>query len=349
MPYIQITKCIAPSDYDRSQATTWDAFLRALAVSGITLGALALILVSLFGGPIGWGVSIAVAFCAFAASLKDGINNKRLVCIGKDKCIIGIVMPGSLEPPGLGIDNDYSFNLMPLPHNVEDDRSHVINDGYLGTLFITDRPEITAIGLETDLLPEHRHHNNIHCELEGDRPNVFADALCVAGVIIGAAIAAGELLAFLGLPVLVIVVIVAFIILAAITGIIAATYSAHDGNAEDAADDIISATISEWDVFVVKGDRVFEGGHFPGWNEIHPVKHLQKLWNEQKNPSGIIGIKNASIDASMFIWVQALVNRWCDAIKEGADRVVIDAQNQPENQWTDHPSVDGCAGILVIS
>jgi hypothetical protein len=136
--------------------------------------------------------------------------------------------------------------------------------------------------------------------------------------------------------------------------VILETYSAHDGNAEDAADDISSATISEWDVFVVKGDRVFEGAHFPGWNEIHPVKHLQKLWNEKEARSGlgigsgIIGSKNASIDDSTFIWVQALVNRWCDAITEATNPTVLNAQNQPENQWTDHPAVDGCIKPPVI-
>ena len=346
MPFIQITKCVAPADYHRDEATTADAFIKAFVISGITFTLIWILLGSLVGDFVASGVAVAVALCTFAAIFKDVINNKRLVCIEKDICTIGIVIPRTIEPPpGFPhIDNDFCFNLIPLPHNIEDDRLHVINDGHLGQ-FISDPDEITAIGLSTtdDLY----HSNNIHCELEGDRPNVFADALCIAGVIIGAAIAASEVLiilfGWLG------ALAVAIIIGLAIAGVIAATFLlSHDGNAEDAADDIKSATISDWDVFVVKGDRVFEGAHFPGWNEIHPVKHLQKLWNEQKNPSHIIGNTNASIDASTFVWVQALVFRWCDAITEATNPTVLDAQNQPENQWTDHPAVDGCYAIPVI-
>jgi hypothetical protein len=193
MPYIQITKCIAPADYNKNLATaTTDSVLSITLYTLFWGGFFGTAIAMLLGVVVGLGVGVAAAFCAAAQAIKDTINNKRLVCIknGKDKCIIGIVMPGSIEPPGQGIDNDYCFNLMPLPHNVEDDRDHVIHDGHLGELFISDPPEITAIGLSTDPLPENKHHNNIHCELEGDRPNVFADALCVAGVIIGAAIAA---------------------------------------------------------------------------------------------------------------------------------------------------------------
>jgi hypothetical protein len=83
---------------------------------------------------------------------------------------------------------------------------------------------------------------------------------------------------------------------------------------------------------VVKGTWVYDSAH-EGWNEIHPIKHCQR-----------IGTWEGSWTAAGFPpgYEKEAVDRWCGAIGKAADPLVVSEQERPENQWQIHPSVDGC-------
>ena len=68
-------------------------------------------------------------------------------------------------------------------------------------------------------------------------------------------------------------------------------------------------------------------GH-DGWNEIHPIKHCQRIgtWSGGWN-----------IDAKIAR------DHWCEAVGTVSSPLTRDNQQRPENQWTIHPVIDGCA------
>jgi hypothetical protein len=126
------------------------------------------------------------------------------------------------------------------------------------------------------------------------------------------------------------------IILLAVT---AAWAAATDGNASDAL--VGGGTLTYGDVIVVTGRWVYDAAH-EGWNEIHPVKTIQKLTGSAADYGG---------DFDGFR------SRWCTAIgaiptfdgpgvrpvgMTPAQTTTYDNQLQPENQWIFHPAIDGC-------
>ena len=82
------------------------------------------------------------------------------------------------------------------------------------------------------------------------------------------------------------------------------------------------------DILVIQGTWVYDSAH-EGWNEIHPIKHCQKIgtwertWNESPVPDGN-------------------PKRWCEAIGAASDPLTVAAQDEPQNQWVIHPVIDGC-------
>lgn len=364
MPFTQITHCVDPSvAKDNTYSVGEDTIYGLLA--GLVAGGLIGLLLGLAVDPfVGIGAGIAIGACVMIREWQELYNNHRLICVAKDQCVIGTVT--NIEPPpGFPhVDNDYTFNLVPFAHNLQDDRDHVVNDGFLGTQFVKDPDSILALDIHSSTPVENPPlgTNAIHCELEGNLPDVIADAICIAAAVAGALIAASSALCLalagtlgpLGLLIC-IALIIAIVLLAAGAATALAFALAHDGTPADAADDANSATLTEGDVFVVKGDHVYEGGHLPDtWPEIHPVKHLQKLWDQKtipdifKNQMSQVNPGPYDTTTPFFAELTALVSQWCQAIKKGDDPIVIKAQKDPSNQWIDHPLIDGCQPPVII-
>jgi len=95
------------------------------------------------------------------------------------------------------------------------------------------------------------------------------------------------------------------------------------------------------DRVVITGRWAYDAGH-DGWNELHPVKSIQRIDDDQ-------------IDR----WdrFEALHGRWCPAVSivppvtlpgvrpigmTSTQETVYDAQQRPENRWNVHPLLDGC-------
>jgi hypothetical protein len=103
--------------------------------------------------------------------------------------------------------------------------------------------------------------------------------------------------------------------------------------------------LSPGDLIVAHGRFVYDAGH-SGWNELHPLKTIQKLGDRDYYP--------VESDPAAF------VKRWCDRVSEvpppdrdgpggtpqsmtPEQQATWDAQTKPQNRWTIHPLIDGCA------
>jgi len=184
----------------------------------------------------------------------------------------------------------------------------------------------------------------LHVECEGSRVHdvctaialftlgPVGDAICHAtflGIPIGDVVC--RVIALLAAPVL---------IPALLSAVTAAWVGATDGNQADARTDGRGGDLNFGDLVVVTGRWAFDAAH-QGWNEFHPCKTIQKIDSE-------------SYDAANF---QDYRNRWCTLTAvippysppglkptdmTPAQQAVYTNQQQPENQWIFHPTVDGC-------
>jgi hypothetical protein len=179
----------------------------------------------------------------------------------------------------------------------------------------------------------------LHCECEGSRISdilgtLETDAFGISG--------SGFCdFTFVGIPVGSVVCFIAQAVSLPFTlgPAIAAWFLASDGNPDDARTDPNGGELKIGDILVVTGRWVYDAGH-TGWNELHPVKTIQKI---DPDPAA------APAD---------VVKRWCDllapvpppdatpATMTPAQLATALAQQQPANQWTLHPAVDGCQGSI---
>lgn len=341
----QYTHCIDVTKFDGITSPV-GPLLYALGYG--TMGAL--VGLGLFVGPVGWGMVSAGASAALGGPVLVGLMvagaaygigegicakqlNGRLICLGKDKCAFGIIKEDPEDPAWISfldpLDNDYTFNLTLLPHQVDDSRDNMSQDGFQGTEFVASQSAITSRGFKYE-----GERNYLHCEIEGGRAQFSCDVWKALAPFMGIAAAvcvAGFWIACLILLALLLVAVLSMFV------------NGHDPSASDAAVDEASGNIAKGDWVVVTGDHVFEGGHSPAWNEIHPVKSLQKI---NPNFSFQLPIVNATVPYDMsqpfFMGLNDFKNRLCGALGVATSPLTIDEQTKPKNIWVDHPDVSGC-------
>lgn len=318
MAYRQYTQCVPPKDHTGIAPTI-------LAIVASALGAIGLATIA---GALAVG-AVALAIIAYCRWwLYD-----RLVCLSGDRCAIGMLL--TIEPPenksGLDrFDTDYSINLLLAPHRVGDSRT-TIEGGLQGDLIkeqaATKDEGMDFAGYETRQWGNYPKTAVLHCEFEGGGVQTLYDgakaALAVAAV--------GS--AFCFIPIIGwIVCAIAGAVAAAI--LIAAIVAALNdkGNPAHVNPDLgelhtNDATGLGADLLVVSGTWVYDSAH-EGWNEIHPIKHCQRIgrWTGSWN-----------VDAKIAR------DHWCEAVASASAPLTRDHQTGPENQWTLHPMVDGCA------
>jgi hypothetical protein len=331
---------------------------------------------SLGSAIIGGGLDILLKVC-------DYILHGKLVCLGGDRCAIGRVASFETVDDKSGfekIDNDFSINLalcpnplsglqpgiknripnhhgeeknkqgelikeqadMPQPREVETDSNKVISARFTGTFtkihtFLSlSNPIPEKIANESDSTTW--HVPVFHCEIEGERANLvcaaanalwgpISDTVCRIKIF---GIPIGKLVCFL--------ISVPFAL--AILPILAAAWVAgssdnrdFDGGGDLKADDLV----------LIRGRWVYDAGH-SGWNELHPVKHIQKIPDDK---------------ACTWESFDELHDRWCGETAKvpphasatpgmkpqdmtPEQEAIYDAQLAPENRWVFHPEIDGC-------
>lgn len=307
--------------------------------------------------------------------LLDYMLNKKLVCLDGDRCAVGrVVSFETVDEKSFpaDVDNDLSINLMLFPSSLgdfvgkdgteawEDAKTEVQgeliteqadmpeprtpDDGkhyshYATNVTIEDAYAIggfnTMVKLEQPI-----HVPVLHTECEGSR---IHDLLVTLQDI--ESLGFGK--DFCDIPVIGwITCAIAKIFLSPIIvgALIAAWFTADDGNPDDARVDPDAGELALGDLLVITGRWVFDAGH-AGYNELHPVKTIQKIGGKADYPLE---------DPVTF------VKRWCERTSDapppdrdgpgGAPQSMTpeqqatwDAQLEPHNRWVIHPAIDGCA------
>lgn len=354
MAFKSYTQCVDPHDYENPDFTL-EAVLAGLGV--------------LLSNP-------AVAVYAGLSILEEALDymlNKKLVCLGGDRCAVGRIVGFETvedKPFPDSVDNDFSINLMLYPSSLGD---FVGKDGdtswqeakteIQGQLISeqADMPEprtpsgskhydpyfvdvdivdAYAIGGFNTMIPlkENIRVPVFHVEAEGSRIHDLLKTLQdIQSLGLGSK--------FCKIPIIGwVVCAIAKVLLAPIiaAALVVAWFAADDGNASDARVDPEAGKLELGDLVVVTGRWTWDGGH-SGWNELHPLKTIRKAGTKADYPPD----------------PESVVKRWCTLTSEvpppdrdgpgGAptgmtppQQKTWDEQRQPENRWVIHPAIDGC-------
>jgi len=334
--------CVQPADYVPLQAST-------LAILSVIFGVVS----GIFGNPLGGAISGAL-WIAAVFDLCRYLEGGKLICHELKVCVIGRLVeliPVGQDKSGLeNMDDDFTFNIVISPHASVESLSHVdATDPYQGK-YIQRQPGPDSLGLgyvgESVTFPHGSSTGGsletevLHCEVKGCRVH----DVCLVLKVMSFPTAAAAVIC--SIPIIGwVACLVAMLVVAAITliagGIVWA--ATHNGDINDVLDpDSGTLTPADpdtglgGDIVLVLGDWTYDAGH-DGWNEIHPVRYVQKL----DIPEEFRGATEA--DAALVDRFKAeVLDPWCFEVGRTEDPLVRAEQDKPENSWHIHPSIDGC-------
>jgi hypothetical protein len=307
----------------------------------------------------------------------DYMLRGKLVCLGGDQCAIGRVTNfetvADKSFPDT-IDNDFSINIVLAPWDLEsfthgsrlDNYNMVANDtspgsqGYLikeqlgmpiprestegdlpnkryggmfktfpSRVYIDYNPDPGRSGSPYDVPV-------LHCEIEGDRAFLVCSTLDKLSSLIpgnGSFCRKNGFFKFL-------CKVAAWLLTPVIMPYL---MEAWDLGSNDNRDFQGASSLTPGDYVVIIGRWVYDAGH-SGWNELHPVKSIQKISREMYKSEGYY----------------KLHDKWCDQYKKippisgpgfhtkdmtAEQQNVYDNQRRPENRWYLHPLLDGCESV----
>ena len=331
MPYVQHTKCVQPDDH-------------VGLAPGLIVTAIAAVALLLLGA--GWGVIGVAATTAIIVYCRWWLYD-RLVCLGGDRCAVGLLVethPPSQKSGFDAFDTDYSIDLLLAPDTPQDcviaDKTNQ-SDPCLVRYFNGFQKDLIMRQLDASKFKDYTGEFSeapyllnvgatnlvtvpvLHAEFEGGGVKVLHDAAvaALAVSVVGAVFCAIPIIGWIAC-------VIAAVIAAAILGI-AAIVALNDTGSPTDVNSELDELHSYRDVLVVRGAWVYDTAH-EGWNEIHPIKHCQRI---ESSGGGLTG------------WpadIEARAKEWCGAVSDAQSGLTEDAQSRPENQWVIHPSVDGC-------
>lgn len=319
--------CVAPADFRPLEAKT--------------LGILSLILAIVAGasGSILLGVVSGVVFIAAVFDLCRFLHGGKLVCFEENVCVIGRVtklIPVGSDKSGLEkMDDDFTFEIVVSPHADSESLSAVQATDKHQSKFITKQSSVLdPLGLPYEGLGQTNPDIDeiLHCEVKGCRVH----DVCIVLKIMSFPIAAA--LAMCSVPVVgwltCLLTLLALAVLTAIIGGIvwAAT---HNGDINDVLDPS-SGELNVGDIVVLTGDWVYDAGH-GGWNEIHPIRHVQVI----DVPNKFKGA-TAATETLVEKFKKEILDPWCSQVTTAGSDLVREEQEKPENTWQIHPEIDGC-------
>jgi hypothetical protein len=348
MGFRQFTKCVDPSNF---VGFLWVQYVMA-GGAAVAAGALALLL----GGAFVPGLMIAALSAVIAYCL--WWLNDRLICLGGDVCAVGFVL--SVETPdeksGLdAFDTDYSLNLVLAPTQIGVSQDQAASSSPLGNL-VAEQSGVKNYSFLGYTLP---FSGNIvtrfptgdpygaqfntaclHAEFEGAGVYDLLQA-CYAALALATAAAV-----VCAIPVFGWIACLVLSVAAGLVTLVGAINALNDkGNPTDVNSNLSSIHAADApdgrnaDILLVKGAWVYDSAH-SGWNEIHPIKQCAKIGT--MTMQGWSEIQVAEGQFQTITDIAAWVSGWCNAIGQASSPVTVSAQQQPQNQWTIHPLVDGC-------
>ena len=336
--------CVEVDDYRPIAAGTIALFaVIAGVISGVLLGP-------------GAAAVAGIAWIAAVFDLCRYLEGGKLICHETRVCVIGRVV--ELIPVGADksfpdtMDDDFTFNLVLSPHSSEESLSEVLQtDPHQGKFMERQSgPDGIGLGWEgesvqfTDLANE---TEVLHCEVKGCRVHDVCVVLKIMSFPTAAAAVACSIPVIGWVVCLIILAAVALLTLI-IGGIVWA--ATHNGDLNDVLDpnsgfpgEADPNTGRGGDIVLVHGDWVYDAGH-AGWNEIHPVRHVQRL---DDLPVEFRGDQPATVEL-VERFKQEVLDPWCFEVGRAEEPLVVEAQAKPENSWHIHPSIDGCRPPIVI-
>lgn len=350
----QYTTCVQPQDYKKpnlpgGSMSTWGDIYSIVS---------------------GGGLGLLKRLCEY-------LLHGKLVCLGGDKCAIGRMAAFNDVDDKSGfekLDNDFGIRIvlcptslssmlrgkanrvanhntaiagpqgeliaerpnMPVPHNPgspeppDKQPSAKFKGVYVKFEFTNFGPPVVAptSADEPFLVPV------LHCEIEGDRiPAVCAALSIFSNPVVDA---------FCSIPLIgwATCWLITLLLAPLITSVFATAWVAGSNDNRDFDN---AGSLAEGDTVVITGRWVYDAGH-EGWNELHPVKSVQKP-NEDICDVDDFGDQ---------------LERWCARTTEvppprkpdstdprpagmsPEQEAVWEEQVKPVNRWIYHPIVDGC-------
>lgn len=357
MAFRQYTQCMQPGDYINLGFTAIG--IRNILIIVLSGGFLAWLIAVFIGGPGALMGAIAL-FISIVFYLHWWLNG-RLICLGGEVCLIGMVRGLSpADPLEKFGDDDFSMNVMLAPGptgfpsdfetKIPPEPAPPVTD-YQNALqgkLVSPQPSILAIGRTYVSDEGHLSYvTGLHCEFEGSG---IRNLLIWAGIVLALLIAAlaAQLLLPPGLNWLVTLLILLAIFFGGtglLTGPFAGPLAAGAGHPTDVDPEL--RTLVAGDFVVVKGIWVYDSLH-TGWNEIHPIRDCCVIatggtiggpW-----PSDIgdgLGLDTAPK-------VDAALKRWCMMLDDARGCEEEGSHEDPRNDWILHPLVDGCREVIIL-
>jgi hypothetical protein len=329
MSYNQWTECVNRNKYS---GAPWGNG----AATAVFAATLYISLSTLITQTISWTpavIAVLIGLLSFLIVYCEWWLYGRLICLGGDRCAIGLLI--SVEPPenksGFdALDTDYSINLLLAPNQIGDNQATIENDGIQGELIKQKHPETSGLDFEAETAtgPSDAETAVLHAEFEGAGIYDFYIACLVA---LGFAIAAGvaAIICALGIPIVSWIACIIAIILAIISlaiALIGLAIGFGDTASPTDVNEDLATLHPEKDILIVKGEWIYDSAH-GGWNEIHPIRHAQRIaeWN-----------------GSWPFDINQALKEWCDAVGAASSPLTVGNQKKPQQQWRIHPLIDGC-------
>lgn len=340
MAFQQYTRCVDPENFTDVSPENWvgkvligAGILQLLAIVGLAIAAA---LTPLTSKPaILLAILLVLEIIAFLTWWLEG----RLICLNEEErncAIIGRVDTHGLSDDFKGGDDDYTMNLILAPG-----QEHLL----------AVNPKITAIGRGYDTREKYRAM--LHCEFEGDGIYKLREYMYVILALLTAAF-------YLPWPVDAIVALLALLIglFGGITHFRPPNAVPDPGNPLDVNPNL--GTLSRGDLVVVKGEWIYDSLH-KGWHEIHPVRHCEIIIERHD----IINVSDEELDWVHYVVphpvtgapmtledpanVELYRQKWCGVIRDGEKAEEEGSRDNPQHDWTIHPSVDGCKPPVIIT
>jgi hypothetical protein len=340
MAYKQYTQCTKKEDFSPLnrplQIIGGIGGLLAM-ISSIILSAIGKALLSSAGAAL-WLAGATAGYLVIIATFKYLLGGK-LICLGGDRFAVGIVVgiePASCKPFPDNLDNDYSFNLLLLPYELKDatlpekEKYEPANLPTINTSALAFQDQLVLEqepskfhGVPFTGYPNYPNISLLHCEIEGSRIyDTYQAFLAAWAVLVAAALAA---MALGAIPVIGWLLAILAMLLGALIGgaIVAGTWLlADDGKVSDVEPEL--GNLENGNILFVCGTWTYDAGHNDegtGWNELHPIKYIQKL---------------------DYLPTEEGKQKLEAAVLEAQTPQVRDNQLKDQNQWTIHPTIDGC-------
>ena len=343
MPYRQYTRCVTPEDH---RAGIWGDAISMGVFAGLLAFVSGMLVAAAAGTGLAFGfLAASAAGIAVVTTLISAIRwwlYGRLICLGADHCVIGMLLSFEGEPQLF--DTDYTLNLL-LPPSLPGDSQMDVRTLSLDAHLIQEQSATRSLSLPyagyqappcdpRTCGPGHcRWTEALHCEFEGAGMQILYDALKILlALMIAAAVASVLCLIPIFGWIACLIALVLFFIAAQIIPnalFLAANDRAYPSDVNPSIHELHQNGCDGMgaDILVISGSWVYDSMH-GGWNEIHPVKYCQR-------------VAGTWTGAWTFDY-RAERDTWCAMIAGATSPLTETNQKLPQHQWAVHPDVDGC-------